>query len=137
MQKSIENIQLLFPKGMPQCGTDALRFTLCSHNIKSHFINFDISECYTNKLFLNKIWQAMRFLLNAAETLQESLNYIDESNIMELGNWDLWILSRLSTTLDNCQQSCEQYDFHMTTAVLKQFLYGNLCDVYLVSHAIV
>lgn len=25
----------MFPKGIPECGTDALRFTLCSHNIKS------------------------------------------------------------------------------------------------------
>lgn len=25
----------MFPNGIPECGADALRMTLCSHNIKS------------------------------------------------------------------------------------------------------
>lgn len=28
--------QNMFPKGIPNCGTDALRFSLCSSNIKSN-----------------------------------------------------------------------------------------------------
>lgn len=33
--KSVEGQKKMFSEGIPQCGADALRFTLCSHNIKS------------------------------------------------------------------------------------------------------
>lgn len=42
LERSIKGQRKMFPAGIPECGADALRFTLCSHNIKSHFINFDI-----------------------------------------------------------------------------------------------
>nr|CAD7444699.1 unnamed protein product [Timema bartmani] len=32
--KAVSGQAKLFPKGIPECGTDALRFTLASHNIK-------------------------------------------------------------------------------------------------------
>uniref|UniRef100_A0A1I8PSQ2 Valine--tRNA ligase n=1 Tax=Stomoxys calcitrans TaxID=35570 RepID=A0A1I8PSQ2_STOCA len=130
VKKSIKGLQHMFPQGIQECGTDALRFTLCSHNIKSHFINFDINECYTNKLFLNKIWQATRFTLGAAERLNMPLNEIETMNQVPLGKWDLWILSRLADTLKLCHESCEKFNFHMATGALKNFLYSNLCDVY-------
>lgn len=123
----------MFPQGIQECGTDALRFTLCSHNIKSHFINFDVNECYTNKLFLNKIWQASRFTLGSAERLNMPLHEIETMNQVPLGKWDLWILSRLADTLKTCNESFESYNLHTATGALKGFLYNNLCDVYVVS----
>lgn len=69
LRKSIEGLRQNFPNGIPECGTDALRFTLCSHNITSRLINFDVTERNTNKLFFNKIWQATRFTLGAYEKL--------------------------------------------------------------------
>ncbi|XP_017490043.1 PREDICTED: valine--tRNA ligase isoform X1 [Rhagoletis zephyria] len=131
LNKSLKGLQKMFPKGIQQCGTDALRFTLCSHNIKNHFINFDVAECYTNKLFLNKIWQATRYTLGAAEKLNLSLSEIETLENCTLGKWDRWILSRLSDTLTTVAQSIDQYDLHMATSAIKQFFYNSLCDVYL------
>lgn len=122
----------MFPQGIQQCGTDALRFTLCSHNIKNHFVNFDVAECYTNKLFLNKIWQATRYTIGAAEKLNLSLTGIETMGNCPLSKWDRWILSRLADTLTTVSQSIEKHDFHLATSALKQFFYNNLCDVYLV-----
>ena len=132
VQKSLKGIQRMFPQGIQECGTDALRFTLCSHNIKSHFINFDVNECHTNKLFLNKIWQATRFTLGAAERLNMPLNEVESLNHAPLNKWDLWVLSRLADTLKICSESFENYNLHLATQALKQFLYNNLCDVYVV-----
>ncbi|TMW41269.1 hypothetical protein DOY81_013649, partial [Sarcophaga bullata] len=42
----------------------------------------------------------------------------------------LWILSRLADTLKICSESFENYNLHSATQALKQFLYNNLCDVY-------
>ncbi|XP_075162378.1 valyl-tRNA synthetase, mitochondrial [Haematobia irritans] len=130
VKKSLKGLQRMFPQGIQECGTDSLRFTLCSHNIKNHFINFDVNECYTNKLFLNKIWQATRFTLGSAERLNMPLHEIETMNQVPLTKWDLWILSRMADTLRICNENFENYNFHVATGALKNFLYNNLCDVY-------
>lgn len=135
LTKSLVGQKRMFPQGIPECGTDALRFTLCSHNIKNHFINFDVNECYTNKLFLNKIWQATRYCLIAAERLQLPLNDVESLAGIKLSKWDSWILSRLISTLNVCHESlANSSNLHLATAALKQFFYSNLCDVYVVNN---
>ena len=81
MERSVDGQRKMFPNGIPECGTDALRFTLCSYNIKNHFINFDVNECHTNKLFFNKIWQATKYTISCADKLE--LNLKSLSNIGE------------------------------------------------------
>lgn len=132
LQKSIKNNARMFPKGIPECGADALRFTLCSHNIKSHFINFDIDECYTNKLFFNKIWQATRYTISCCEKDNFNINdfnYLSYSD--KFSKMDLWILSRLAYTEDMVATSIDSYNFHLATFSLKSFFYNNFCDIYL------
>eukprot|EP00099_Drosophila_melanogaster_P012665 NP_001286988.1 Valyl-tRNA synthetase, mitochondrial, isoform B [Drosophila melanogaster] len=121
----------MFPNGIQECGTDALRFTLMSHNIKSHFISFDVNACHTNKLFLNKVWQAMRFTLGSAKGLGISLHQFETLEGVNLGLWDRWIVGRLAETLSVCSQSYSNYNFHLATAALKTFFYQYLCDTYL------
>jgi len=133
LKTSTAGMTKMFPKGIQECGTDALRFTLMSHNIKSHFISFDVDACYTNKLFLNKIWQAMRFTLGSAKSLGISLDQFETLEGVTLGVWDRWIIGRLAETLSTCSQSYTTYNFHLATAALKTFFYQNLCDIYLVS----
>ncbi|XP_017071839.1 valine--tRNA ligase, mitochondrial [Drosophila eugracilis] len=131
LKTSTAGMTKMFPNGIQECGTDALRFTLMSHNIKSHFISFDVNACYTNKLFLNKIWQAMRFTLGSAKTLGISLHQFETLEGVSLGMWDRWIIGRLAETLTICSQSYNTYNFHLATAALKNFFYQNLCDIYL------
>ncbi|KAH8343186.1 hypothetical protein KR059_006280 [Drosophila kikkawai] len=131
LKTSTAGLMKMFPKGIQECGTDALRFTLMSHNIKSHFISFDVNACYTNKLFLNKIWQAMRFTMGSAKGLGVSLKDFETLNGVSLGVWDRWILGRLAETLSIVSDSFTNYNFHVATAALKTFFYQNLCDTYL------
>ncbi|CAD7082003.1 unnamed protein product [Hermetia illucens] len=130
MEKSLRGVQQTFPNGIPECGTDALRFTLCSYNIKSHYINFDVSECHTNKLFFNKIWQATRYTISAFEKLDISMNGVNIQEV-QLTDFDRWILSRLSDTQRICDEGFEKYNFHFAVNALKTFFYKNFCDVYL------
>lgn len=44
LNKAIQGLKKMFPEGIPECGADALRFTLCSHNIKSKFLSFTVCE---------------------------------------------------------------------------------------------
>jgi len=49
MKKAIKVQKNLFPKGINACGTDALRFTLCSHNPKGSFGKKELQEtCHAN-----------------------------------------------------------------------------------------
>ncbi|XP_065090132.1 valine--tRNA ligase [Ochlerotatus camptorhynchus] len=128
LKKSIAGQRKMFPNGIPECGTDALRFTLCSSNIKNHFINFNVQECYTNKLFFNKIWQATRYTLGCAEKFDPKGKQLSKDSLTEM---DRWILSRLSNTIASFRSALESYNFHLATAALKTFFYSNFCDVYL------
>lgn len=138
VKKSTDGQKKLFKNGIPECGTDALRYTLCSKNIKSHFINFDINECHANKLFGNKIWQATKYTKLLINLCREN-NLFENANLEKnnLTCMDLWILSKLSKLLKTVDTSLKNADFHDATGALKQFLYSELCDVYIVRKPII
>ncbi|XP_043585480.1 valine--tRNA ligase-like [Bombus pyrosoma] len=113
-----------FPNGIPEHGADALRMTLCSHNIKNQHIKFDIMECQTNKIFLNKIWQAGKYVL----LMTSEQVYQEPTNMTII---DQWILNRLSLMINIVSDSFMQRDFHKAIASMKQFLHYEFCDFYL------
>lgn len=131
MKISMEGQSKMFPNGIPECGTDALRFTLCSSNIKNHFITFDVQECYTNKLFFNKIWQATKYTIQSADSLNIKLKDANSLQGFELSDMDRWILCKLRDTSKTVENSLRDYNFHLATQSLKTFFYNNFCDVYL------
>lgn len=115
-----------YPKGIPRLGTDALRFTLCSYtsNNNSSDINLDIKKIEENKRFINKIYQAVRFLLIHTE----ELNLKDVNG--QLTVMDKWIRSELETTACNINNYFELRNFMGVTNELYQFWYL-LCDNYI------
>ncbi|XP_078041025.1 valyl-tRNA synthetase, mitochondrial isoform X2 [Augochlora pura] len=114
----------MFPNGISECGADALRMTLCSHNVKNTKINFDMMECQTNKLFCNKVWQASKYVILVTSGKQcqkpKCLTIIDR-----------WILNQLSIAVQATNDAFLQRDFHKAIASLKSFLYYQFCDLYL------
>lgn len=61
--KACEGQKQDFPNGIPECGTDATRFALCSYNLHSRDINLDISRIQGYRFFCNKLWNATKFAL--------------------------------------------------------------------------
>ncbi|CAB3247151.1 unnamed protein product [Arctia plantaginis] len=114
--------------GIPRCGADALRFTLLSHDIKSHFINFDVAMCNANKLFCNKIWQSVNYTGLAYTKLKKIDGKITTD---DLTVFDRWILSKLASMVKTVNTSMENYDFHLATKALRLFTYNQFCDFYL------
>ncbi|XP_039761700.1 valine--tRNA ligase, mitochondrial 1-like [Pararge aegeria] len=114
--------------GIPECGVDALRFTLLSQDIKSHFINFDVSQCHANKLFCNKIWQSIKYMQICYGKLK---NNDEEVTINDLTYFDKWILSRLSNMVEKVNDSMDTYEFHIAAKSLRTLIYNEFCDVYL------
>lgn len=119
-------------KGIPECGVDALRFTLLSQDIKSHYVNFDIAMCNANKLFGNKIWQSVRYTQISYDKLEKSKLPPDfELNRDDLTYFDKWILSRMADMVNTVNNSMENYDFHLATKAIRTFMYNEFCDIYL------
>lgn len=52
-----------FPKGIPQCGTDALRFALCAYTSGGRDINLEILRVEGYRKFCNKLWNATKFAM--------------------------------------------------------------------------
>ncbi|KAJ8975896.1 hypothetical protein NQ317_011367 [Molorchus minor] len=46
LKKALQGQKKMFPQGIPECGSDALRFTLISHNIKN-VSEETIISCYS------------------------------------------------------------------------------------------
>ncbi|XP_058805250.1 valine--tRNA ligase, mitochondrial-like isoform X2 [Phymastichus coffea] len=124
LKRTIQMNKKIFPKGIPECGVDALRFTLCSHNIKERTVSFDIVECEQNKFFCNKIWQASRYIV-----LMTSDNVIEMPETFTM--IDQWILSRLTLMVDTVNKELERKNFHKVVAAIKEFLYYEFCDYYI------
>uniref|UniRef100_A0A7N6FDZ8 Valine--tRNA ligase, mitochondrial n=1 Tax=Anabas testudineus TaxID=64144 RepID=A0A7N6FDZ8_ANATE len=114
-----------FPKGIPQCGTDALRFALCSHKMQREDISLSTSQVLSCRHFCNKMWQTLRFTLgvlgqSTTPPLQEIFVSVDR-----------WICSRLYSTVLQVEQAFEAYELHTVTSALYSFWVHNLCDVYM------
>lgn len=61
--KAMEGQKQDYPQGIPECGTDALRFALCAYTTQGRDINLDILRVQGYRFFCNKIWNATKFAL--------------------------------------------------------------------------
>lgn len=117
-----------YPEGIPECGTDALRFALCAM-CSGRDINLDILRVQGYRFFCNKIWNATKFALTYLG--DDFKAPIDHKLIGNESPMDLWMLSRLSSAVTDSNKGFESYDFPLaTTAIYNVWLY-DLCDVYL------
>ena len=91
-----------------------------------------MQECKINKFFGNKIWQAAKFSNKWLELVSEA-QALHGVRFDDLTALDRWILSRLTATVFGVNENFPKYDFHNVTSALKDFLYYDFCDVFLVS----
>ncbi|XP_063095318.1 general transcription factor IIH subunit 4 isoform X4 [Cavia porcellus] len=117
-----------FPHGIPECGTDALRFTLCSHGVQGGDLHLSIPEVLSCRRFCNKIWNALRFILNA---LGENFVPQPPEELCPSSPMDAWILSCLARATGECERGFLTRELTLVTHTLHHFWLHNLCDVYL------
>ncbi|MCY3624515.1 MAG: valine--tRNA ligase [Candidatus Dadabacteria bacterium] len=109
-------------------GADALRFSLAALAAQGRDIKltFPVIEGYRN--FMNKIWNATRFVFM---NLEPEMIHDSDLNNSCLSVPDRWILSRLNFTLAEVEEFIEDYEFDKASQVLYHFIWDDCCDWYL------
>merc|ERR1712188_150037 len=89
-----------FPKGIPECGADALRFGLLAYTIQGRDVNLNVNKVAAYRNFCNKIWQATKFcLMNLGDDFVPTAGYVEE-NAASLSFIDKWILAQLNVCIN-------------------------------------
>jgi valyl-tRNA synthetase len=115
------------PKGFPECGTDALRFTLAAYTGQDQDIRFSVDRVDGYRKFGNKIWQAV---LGFALPHLEGLTITDEvPKPATLA--DRWILARLAEVTESVNAGLEEFRVGDVTQLLYHFFWDELCSWYI------
>lgn len=118
-----------YPDGIPECGTDALRFALCAYTAQGRDINLDVKRVVGYRHFCNKIWNAAKFALKGlGDNFTPSPSEEPSGKEKPL---DRWILSRLMKAVEDVNCGFEEYNFPQITTAIHSFWIYELCDVYL------
>ncbi|EAS36807.3 valyl-tRNA synthetase [Coccidioides immitis RS] len=118
-----------FPKGIPECGADALRFSLVSYTTGGGDINFDIQVIHGYRRFCNKIYQATRYVLGKLGSDFQPLASASKTGAESLA--ERWILHKFSTAARIANEKLDQREFSDAASVLYQYWYSQLCDVFI------
>ncbi len=116
-----------FPEGIEATGTDALRFTLAALASTGRDINWDMKRLEGYRNFVNKLWNASRYVTMMTEDKDTGLNGGD----IELSLADQWILSQYQETVTQFRQYLDSYRFDMAANTLYEFTWNQFCDWYL------
>uniref|UniRef100_A0A183C0N6 valine--tRNA ligase n=1 Tax=Globodera pallida TaxID=36090 RepID=A0A183C0N6_GLOPA len=124
-----------YPQGIPECGTDALRFALMAYTTQGRDINLDVLRVQGYRFFCNKLWQGTRFVLSRLGTEENVVPFLLTRLFdgMALSLADRWILSRLSHCVAECDAGFCAYNFRQLTSAIHHFWIHEFCDIYLES----
>lgn len=109
-------------------GTDALRFTLISGNSFGNDLKFSYSKVNSNRNFINKIWNATKFMLMYLEEIDTKNLYTDITNLTLS---DKWIMSRINTLAKEVTHNIDNYDLGIAAQKVYDFIWNEYCDWYI------
>jgi valyl-tRNA synthetase len=123
--------QTAFPQGIPECGADALRFSLVQYTTGGGDIAFDVKVMAGYRRFCNKIYQATKYVLGKLGdnfTPQKAPGRTGKESLAEK-----WILHKLTIAARDINKALTDREFSSSTQIVYQYWYDHLCDVYIVS----
>jgi valyl-tRNA synthetase len=108
-------------------GTDSLRYALATGGTPGLDINFSMNKVETAHNFLNKVWNASRYILSLlpegfkpGKPEEKDLSYLDQ-----------WIYSELDKLLDAMKTNMDKYELGQAANYLYNFVYDEFCSDYL------
>lgn len=111
-------------------GTDAFRFTLAAFAAQGRDIKFSEERVEGYRHFVNKIWNATRFIMMNIESV-DNKEKITGKRVEGFNLSSRWILSRLAYTAYNINKAFEEYRFNDAASYIYQFIWHEFCDWYI------
>jgi valyl-tRNA synthetase len=113
---------------MGEFGADALRFSLTALAAQGRDIMLSLSVIEGYRNFMNKIWNASRFVFmnldNVGTTRRDALG-------PNLSTPDRWILTNLNRTIKKVEDALGKYEFDKVARTVYQFIWSDFCDWYI------
>ena len=107
-------------------GADALRYFLSTATAPGMDLRYDEEKVASTWNFINKLWNASRYvLMNLGEFKEE------DQTMDELTTSDKWILTKLEQTIQTVRKHMDQYEFHVVGTELYRFIWDDFCDWYI------
>ena len=107
-------------------GTDATRFSIMLMSPQGSDVYFSENGLEIGRNFMNKIWNASRFIMiNHDESFSDTLDK-DSLDI-----YDKWILAKLDTTLEKVDVHYGNYQFNEAIKVIYDFTWNEFCNWYI------
>ena len=105
-------------------GCDALRYYLNTDVAFGTDLRFDETKLSSTWNYINKIWNASRFVLMNIEDLKE---YTFDNLTIE----DKWILSKLEKIIKSSVKHMDKYEFNLFGTETYSFIYDDFCSNYI------
>ena len=105
-------------------GADALRYYLATDVAPGTDMRFDEEKIKSTWNYINKIWNASRFVLTNIEDLKEI-------KLTDLKPEDKWILTKFEKTIHEVKKFMDKYQFNNAGASIYEFTWNYFCDYYI------
>ncbi|MGB9694480.1 MAG: valine--tRNA ligase [Caldisericaceae bacterium] len=128
MSKSLKNI--VDPLTLiDEFGADSLRFTLASlSTVGGQDINLSNEKLKASRNFINKVWNASRFVIMNLEGFDP---YSFDESETEIELEDRWFLSRLNRMIKREVELLSDYNLGDASRELYDFVWSDFCDWYI------
>ncbi|MBR2480452.1 MAG: valine--tRNA ligase [Clostridia bacterium] len=107
-------------------GADALRFSLTTGVAPGSDIRFSEDKIEPARNFLNKLWNASRFVLMNSEG-----KTLPKMGTFKYTPADKWILYKLNKVTRDVNAYLKKYELGMANASLYDFIWSDFCDWYI------
>lgn len=104
-------------------GADSLRYFLTTSTSPGMDLRFDEEKVASTWNFINKLWNASRYVLMNLEDYHETNENLTIS--------DKWILNKLNETIKTVRKHMDKYEFNVVGDVLYSFIWNDFCDWYI------
>jgi valyl-tRNA synthetase len=109
-----------------QYGADAMRFTLAAGSGYNRDLNLDPERIEGYRNFVNKLWNAFRFVYPFLDKAKDELPVKSEWHLH-----DKWILAELNDVAKVMNEAMDVYRFDDASSAIYSFVYDKFCSWYI------
>lgn len=107
-------------------GTDSLRFFLTTNTAAGTDLRYDEDKVKATWNFINKLWNASRFVLMNIEDLNKDNYTLDNLKVQ-----DKWILNKCNNLIKSTIKHMDKYEFNVVGTEVYNFVWCDFCDWYI------